>query len=70
MSLNSLYALCGETNGTGKKKYIYIFLQAHCLVAVINNLPRLSMHLASEAIIRGLCEEAFRKNITSFHIYN
>ena len=33
-------------------------LQARWLITAINNLPWPSIHLVTEAIIRGLCEEA------------
>ena len=65
-SLNSLCGLCGGTSGTGEKK----FLQAHWLFTTINNSLWSSIHLATEVIIIGLCEEALLKYVASLHTYN
>ena len=53
MSLICVCGLYGGTSDTGKK-----ILQALWLITAINNLPRSSIHLATEAIIRDLCEKA------------
>jgi hypothetical protein len=68
MSFNSLSGLCGRTSSTGNIYiYIYIFIQAHWLITATNILPRPSLRLATEAIIRGFRDEAVQKYIASLH---